>query len=156
LSWSYNPTDLSVDTASGRLNSVRLLIGDTDTTDQMIQDEEVFFSLAQTNNSIYYAGSWLCTIIAAKFSRLVDTKLEGAGISKYGDIIAHYMNLSIHLSNLGKKTNGRSLGAFAGGISIVDMTNAKLDPDRVVSSFEVQEFDNKRAGFYTPDYFYGI
>ena len=41
MAWSYDATDLGTGTASGRLNSVRLLVGDTDTTDQQVQNEEI-------------------------------------------------------------------------------------------------------------------
>ena len=41
MAWSYNPTDLDTLTASGRINTVRLLVGDTDTTDQQVQNEEI-------------------------------------------------------------------------------------------------------------------
>jgi hypothetical protein len=37
MAWSYDETDLGTTTASGRLNSVRLLLGDTDTNDQQVQ-----------------------------------------------------------------------------------------------------------------------
>ena len=47
MAWSYDPTDLNTTTASGRLNTVRLLVGDTDTTDQQVQNEEVTFSLTE-------------------------------------------------------------------------------------------------------------
>ena len=52
MAWSYDPTDLNTTTASGRLNTVRLLVGDTDTTDQQVQNEEVTFSLTESGNSI--------------------------------------------------------------------------------------------------------
>ena len=45
MSWSYDPTDLNTTTASGRLNTVRFLVGDTDTNDQKVQNEEIEFSL---------------------------------------------------------------------------------------------------------------
>jgi len=54
--WSYSVTDLNTTTASGRLNSVRLLVGDTDTSDQLVQDEEINFALAQANDNVYYAA----------------------------------------------------------------------------------------------------
>ena len=34
MAWTYDETDLVTTTSSGRLNVVRLLIGDTDTNDQ--------------------------------------------------------------------------------------------------------------------------
>ena len=41
MAWSYDPTDLDTTTASGRLNTVRLLVGDTDTLDQQKENEEI-------------------------------------------------------------------------------------------------------------------
>ena len=37
MSWSYDATNLTTNTDAGRLNSVRLLLGDTDTSDQQLQ-----------------------------------------------------------------------------------------------------------------------
>lgn len=156
MSWSYNPSDLVTTTPSGRLNSVRLLIGDTDTTDQIMQDEEVVFALAQTNNNIYYAGSWACHMIASKYSRLVDTRLEGAGETKYSDMAAKYITMSDHLNDLGKRTNGKSLGISAGGIKVADMLVAEQDTTRVQPRVTIKQFDNPRALNDIPDYFNGI
>jgi hypothetical protein len=47
MAWSYDPTDLDNTTASGRLNIVRLLVGDTDTVDQQVQNEEITFGLSE-------------------------------------------------------------------------------------------------------------
>ena len=152
MSWSYNPADLGTTTSSGRLNSVRLLIGDTDTSDQIMQDEEITFALAQTNNNVYYAGSWACHMIASKYSRLVDLKIEGSS-SRYSELAKQYITMSDHLNDLGKRTNGKSLGVSAGGISVAAMTVVQENDDNVDPSFRVQQFDNKRAGMYTPDYF---
>ena len=155
MSWSYDPADLGTTTTSGRLNSVRLLIGDTDTNDQIMQNEEIVFALAQTNNNVYYAGSWACHMIASKYSRLVDLKVEGS-MSRYSELAKQYITMSDHLNDLGKRTNGKSLGVSAGGISVSDMTVVSENDDNVDPSFRVQQFDNKKAGMYTPDYFYGI
>jgi hypothetical protein len=53
MAWSYDPTDLDNTTASGRLNIVRLLVGDTDTVDQQVQNEEIAFGLSENGNNIY-------------------------------------------------------------------------------------------------------
>ena len=155
MSWSYNSSDLGTTTASGRLNSVRLLIGDTDTNDQIMQNEEIVFALAQTTDNVYYAGAWACHMIASKYSRLVDLKIEGSS-TNYSDLAKQYITMSDHLNDLGKRTNGRSLGVSAGGISITDMQVAQDDTDRVDPAFRTQQFDNKMAGTYTPDYFNGL
>lgn len=53
MAWSYDPTDLNTTTTSGRLNTVRLLIGDTNTLDQQLANEEITFSLSENNNNVY-------------------------------------------------------------------------------------------------------
>ena len=57
MAFTYDDTDLNTDTASGRLNSTRLLLGDTDDCDQQVQNAEVVFSLAQNNDNVYLASS---------------------------------------------------------------------------------------------------
>lgn len=156
MSWSYNPADLVTTTASGRLNTVRLLIGDTEESDPILQDEEIIFSLGQTNENVYYAGAWACRIIAAKFSRLVDTTLDSAGSSRYSHRIDHFTLLANQLSDLGKKTYGKSLGLTFGGISKSQMNVANADPDRVKPAFGVNQFDNQRAVTYLPGYYNGV
>lgn len=152
MSWSYSATDLNTTTASGRLNSVRLLIGDTDTTDQLVQNEEINFGLSQANDNIYYAAAWVCRAIAAKFSRLVDTTLDGALSAKYSSKAKQYQQLASQVEAQGKKTSGKALGVFAGGISNSDMSVANQDSDRVIPAFAINQFDNVEAGDgYLPD-----
>jgi len=83
MAFSYDETNLSTDTAAGRLNAVRLLVGDTDTTDQQIQDEEITFALSQNGNNVYLTASWVARSIAAKYARLVDTDLDGQLAESY-------------------------------------------------------------------------
>lgn len=146
MSWSYSPTVLNTTTASGRLNSVRLLVGDTDTADQLVQNEEISFALAQANDNIYYAAAWVCRAIAAKFSRMVDTTLDGALSAKYSSKAKQYQQLAAQVEAQGKKTSGKALGVFAGGISNSDMLVVNETPDRVVPAFAINQFDNVEAG----------
>lgn len=139
MAWSYDPTNLNTTTAQGRLNSIRLLVGDTDETDQLVQDEEIAFALSQVGDNIYYAGSWICRVIAAKFSRLVTTELSGSLKADYSDRSKQYQQLAAQIENQGKKTSGRSLGAFGGGLG-------------TYPPFTVGQFDNVEAGDgYIPD-----
>lgn len=152
MAWSYDASDLNTTTASGRLNSVRFLVGDTDTSDQLVQNEEINFGLSQTNNDIYKAAAWICRGIVAKFSRLVDTTLDGALSAKYSDKVKQYQTLATQVENQGKKVSGKSLGVYAGGISVADMTVSNEDPDRVLPAFGINTFDNVEAGDnYIPD-----
>lgn len=152
MSWSYSPSDLNTTTASGRLNSVRLLVGDTDTNDQLVQNEEITFALSQANNNIYYAASWICRTIAAKFSRMVDTQLDGVLQANYSDRAKQYNQLATQIEAQGKKTSGKSLGVYGGGISNSAVSVANADEDRVKPAFTINQFDNVEAGEgYIPD-----
>jgi len=150
--WSYSASNLNTTTASGRLNSVRLLVGDTDSADQLAQDEEVLFALSQANNNVYYAAAWLCRTIAAKFGRLVDTQLDGALSAKYSTRVKQYQQLATQIEAQGKKTSGKSLGVFGGGYSSSAMQVVNEDTDRVKPAFTIDQFDNVEAGNqYIPD-----
>jgi len=114
--WTYNATDLTTATSSGRLNSTRLLVGDTDTSAQQVQDEEITFALAQTGENIYNAASFVARLLASKYARLVDTQLDGALMANYSDRAKQYNLLATQLAEFGKKASGRSLGVSAGGV----------------------------------------
>lgn len=157
MSWSYSPSDLNTTTASGRLNTARLLVGDTDSSDPLVQNEEILFALSQTGNNVYYAAVWTCRAIAAKFSRMVTTQLDGALSANYSDKAKQYNQLAVQIEAQGKKTSGKALGVSAGGISVATMNVANSDPDRVKPAFSITQFDNPEAGDqYLPDEPYGV
>jgi hypothetical protein len=111
MAWSYDPTDLDTATASGRLNTVRLLVGDTETLDQQAQNEEIMFSLSENGNNIYYSGSWIARAIASKYSRKVNTSLDGALKADYSDLAKQYLLLADNLDYQGKTSgSGSSVG----------------------------------------------
>lgn len=66
MSWTY-----SGDPSASSLDEVRFLIGDTDTTDQLLQDAEVTYAITKYTDPLQAAVS-LCVQLAAKFARLVD------------------------------------------------------------------------------------
>ena len=142
MAWTYDETDLVTTSASGRVNVVRLLIGDTDTNDQLIQNEEIIFALAQSNNNVYFAGSWAAGTIAAKFARRVTTKLDGALSSNYSDLAKQYKALSADLREQGQKYSMTSASLRAGGISNAIIKANRRLTDRPDSSFAKGQFDN--------------
>ena len=146
MSWSYSASDLTTTTSAGRINTVRLLVGDTDTTDQLVQNEEITFALSQTGDNVYYAAVWICRAIAAKFSRMVTTTLDGALSANYSDKAKQYNQLAVQVEAQGKKTSGKALGISAGGISVTAMDLANATTDRVTPAFGVTQFDNVEAG----------
>lgn len=146
MSWSYDATTLNTTTSAGRINTVRLLVGDTDTTDQLVQNEEITFALSQTGDNVYYAAAWTCRAISAKFSRMVTTTLDGALSANYSDKAKQYNQLAVQIEAQGKKTSGKALGVSAGGISVDAMGVANADSDRVKPAFALRQFDNTEAG----------
>ena len=150
MSFSYNPADLDTTTSSGRLNTVRLLVGDTDTSDQQIQDEEIFFALSEHSDNVYSAAAFACRFIAAKYARLVTTQLDGALQSNYSDLQKHYAALEASIKALDRESNGGKLGVYAGGISIADMAAVDSNPDRVKPAFSIGQFDYYQDEPYEP------
>lgn len=150
MSWSYDPTNLDTATVAGRLNTVRLLVGDTDTTDQQVQNEEIVFALVESNNNIYAASSWVAKTIASQYSRRVNTQLDGALSADYTDLAAQYFKLAEDLEYRGK-TSGAILGVSAGGITISDINAVRANTNRVEGSFRRDRFRNP-PGYESPEY----
>lgn len=141
MAFTYDPSDLDTSTSSGRLNTVRLLVGDTNSADVQTQNEEIQFALSQHSDNVYSAGEFICKIIAAKYSRLVTTQLDGALSSNYSDLAKQYSSLASSIKQMGIDARG-SIGLSAGGISISDMTATELNTDRVKPAFKIGQFDN--------------
>jgi len=141
MAWSYDAMNLGTSTLAERINSVRLLVGDTDTNDQQVQNEEVTFALNQTSDNVYYAAAWCARSIAAQYSRRVTQNLSGALSADYSDLQDHYTSLAETLEHQGKKT-GAVLGIKAGGISIATVDNVRQDTDRIAPSFRRDRFKN--------------
>jgi hypothetical protein len=141
MAWTYDPTTLGTAEADERLNSVRLLSGDTDITDQQLTNEEVNFSLTQTGNNVYASAAWVARAISSKYSRLVDTELSGALSSKYSTLAKQYMTLADSLEFQGK-TAGAVIGIKAGGISTTAVKAVRENTDRIKPSFRRDRFKN--------------
>jgi len=150
MAWSYNAADLNTTTAAGRLNTVRLLVGDTDTNDQQAQNEEVVFSLAENGDNVYYSGAWVARIISSKYSRKVTTQLSGALSADYSDLAKQYRVLADNLEYQGK-TSGASVGILAGGLTKSKVNSVRQDTDRIEGSFRRDRFKNPPS-YQTPEY----
>lgn len=142
MGWTYDATNLDTSTASGRLNSVRLLIFDTDTNNQLLQDEEINFALSENNNRVYYAASYSAALLASKFSREVDTQLDETLEAKYSQLSEQYRNLSTSLREMGKKVSGSALGIAAGGINKTTIDSVRDNANRPPAAFKQNQFRN--------------
>ena len=145
MSWSYDKTDLNTTSTSGRLNVVRFLVGDTDSSDPQIENEEVIFGLGQNNNNIYTTAAWVCRTIASKYSRQVNLSLDDQIEAEYGELHKHYLRLADMLEYQGLKNV--NLGVKAGGLSKATMYSVTQLTDRPESAFRVNQFDNPPADY---------
>lgn len=151
MAWSYDETDLNTATNSGRLNTVRLLIGDTDPDDQQLQDEEIDFALSENGDNVYAAGAFSCRLLATKYSRLVDTQLDGVLEAYYSQRIEQYLRMSAELSATAKIRGGRGLGVYAGGINSTVVEATRKLSNRVQPSFWKDRYSNPPNQVYWED-----
>jgi hypothetical protein len=141
MAWTYDASDLDKTTATGRRNVVRLLVGDTNTSDQQVQDEEIVFSLSETNNNVYSAAGWVARTISGKYSRQVTIGLDDQLTAEYSVLSSNYALLADRLEYQGKKTSG-SMGMIGGGISKTDVDAVRQNSDRVTPAFRKDQFSN--------------
>jgi hypothetical protein len=150
MTWTYDPTNLGTSTLAERLDTVRFLVGDTDTLDQQVQDEEIAFALEENNNNVYTSAAWVARAIASKYARRVTTQLDGALQANYSDLSKQYMQLADQLEYQGK-TNGAAVGVLAGGITKSGIKAVRANTDRIEGSFRRDRFKNPPS-YDTPEY----
>lgn len=134
MSWNYNPSDL----ANTPIDQVRLLIGDTESTDPQFQDEEIAFFLLTL--SPYRAAAQCCRALSAKFSRSVNF---AAGMTRiaYGDLAKAYALRAIAFDQQATRAGAGGM-PYAGGISKSDKQLQDADSDRVEPQFTLGAEDN--------------
>jgi hypothetical protein len=130
VSWSY-----SGDPGASDLDEVRFLIGDTDTDDQQLSDEEINYLLTSTG-SVQAAALEAARSLWAKYSRLVDQKT--------GDIDIKYSQRKDAYAALIRQLQlGMLPVPYAGGISEDDKQVDEADSDVVQPAFTrgMMEYD---------------
>lgn len=135
MAWTYtnNPANVPRD-------AVRLLVGDTDTTDQKATDEAIAFFLSQAANDTYLAAALSARSIAATYATYVDTKFESVS-SDYSQLRDNYYALASRLEAQAKKYGSTGLGVpAAGGLTYTDLEAADEDTDRVKPKFRQDQF----------------
>ena len=124
--WTYDVTMLS----TSPITQVRLLIGDTNTMEQLLQDEEINFILSLETN-IYKAGWRCCETIAAEYARWVDTQVGDLKV-KASQKFEQYTHKA---KQLRAQSYTHDLSPYAGGITIDDKSTQEQDPGRVPPFF---------------------
>lgn len=133
MGWTYNSTDLS-----DQKDQVRLYVGDVDSSDPLLSDEEINFAITQAGNTrlaAAQAADWL----SAKFARKADKSVGDMSISA-SQRSKQYADLADRL----RGDNARLSLPYFGGISKTTKETREADPDRVEPAFTVGMLDNPR------------
>ena len=119
-------------------DQIRLLVGDTDMTAAMLQDEEITYLLTLFK-SVYAVSAMACRTLAGKYSRLAD-QAQGVVRTSHSQKAKAFLALAIKYDMLGKTAGAPP--AYAGGISISDKMVQENDTDRIPPPFTVCMDDN--------------
>ena len=133
MTWSY-----LTPSSSGGTNKdiVRLIVGDTDSGDQLISDEEISYALF-SEGSAHSAAAFIAEALAAQYSRAVSKAVGQLRISaeqKY----EHYMILADRL----RRRDAVFALPYAGGISETNKDTREDDTDLVEPAFKRGMLDN--------------
>lgn len=131
MTWTYSMA------LTGNNDIVRYLVGDVDTTDQLVQDEEIAFAVSQ-NPNVRLAAAEIADRIALKFARGVTTRVGETQVN-YSDRAKPYAALA---KQLRLEAGLRSALPYAGGISIADKAGQNAHTDRVAPAF-TRQMDDK-------------
>lgn len=134
MTWTYELSTI----ATTPKDMIRLQIGDTDSTNPLLQDEEISFYLT-TRANIYGAAAECCRSLAAKFSSQV-TAAAGGQKTAYSDIAKAYAARAVSFDV--KAAMAGSAMPYAGGISVSDKQNNQQDTDRTSPQFSIGMDDN--------------
>jgi len=129
MSWSYN-TNLTADK-----DKVRLLIGDTDTDDQQLSNEELV-ALISLTGSVTSAAIRAARALSAKYARQADKWVGDLKILASQKSKA-YSALAEELEDMGSTFGGSRTHQqpFAGGISVAAKAAIQADTDAITPSF---------------------
>ena len=120
------------DPENSKRDAVRLLTGDTDSTDALLQDSEVDYFLSLYGAAVYPAAAAACDAISSKYARQADTT-NGRLSVKASQRSEAYAKKAKELRR------DTLLGAevFAGGLTISGKNDLADDTDAVQPAFSV-------------------
>ena len=78
MTWTYSATALGT-----VLAKVRLEVGDTDTTDQLLTDEELQVLIDNRASVVTLAAADACDVLATRFARDFDFSTDGQSFSRH-------------------------------------------------------------------------
>jgi hypothetical protein len=141
MTWEY-----SGDPTLSAKDEVRFLIGDTDDTDELLQDEEIDYLVLEFGSPTLAAAN-ACQALAAKFSRRsIDEKAVGDLRLKYADRAAMFRTQAerLFVASGGSSSAVPAVAPYVGGLSVNEKIAADTDPDLIRSSIYVGMHDKER------------
>ncbi len=141
MTWTY-----SGDPATNARDSIRFLVGDTDTNDQLVSDEEIAWTNNQVTGSdtattdLYTVAYRVMLAIASKFSRLANQAIGDMRV----DLSQKADNARTQAEQLRILAGRENLVPvpYAGGISVSDKDIDRDNADRVDPFFTTAQFAN--------------
>lgn len=134
MAWTYTALPATVPA-----DAVRLLLGDTDSTDPLVQDGEIAFALSTEINA-FLAAAFCADNLAARYTR--DESISADGVSVSGASRAQaFRLLASNLRARGARNvvstdqSRPSASVIATGLRPADMARADADPTRIPSAF---------------------
>lgn len=128
MSWTYSVT------LTAAKDKVRWYTQDTNTNEQLVQDEEITFALSEKSQNILQTSALVAEIIARKFGRQATITTPDLR-ADLGQRAAFYWSLAQDL-----RTRTVAVSPFIGGISIDNKETYVDDEDRVRPLFEKDQF----------------
>lgn len=127
-------------------DKIRFLVGDTDDTDEMLEDE-TYDGILSTASNLGMAASVAARAIAAKFARETDYRASRVGESR-SQLYRHYLSLASQLARTPDPfARTRALPRIlVGGASAADDAVLDADGDLTPAQFDVGMFDHPEAG----------
>jgi len=124
------------------LDKVRLEIGDSDPSAQLLQDDEVLYLISQEAN-LWGASARCCEVISRNFLRKADVRIGRGGTTlTYSVAAKQYAEMATAFR---KRANGMN-APWSGGRSVDDKSTLAQDPSLVQPLFTKQMFDDPWTG----------
>lgn len=133
MTWSYDG-----DPANSDLDAVRREIGDTNTNDQLLSNEEVNFALDQEGDSITAASARCCEWLMREYAKQADKTIGQLNIM-LSQKSARYEAMATKLRKKGIKS---ALAPYVGGLSETERDTDEDDTDLIQPIFTKDIFTN--------------
>lgn len=135
MTWTYSSTS----SALSLKDRVRFLVRDTDTTRQLVQDEEINWALSDVGNNYYAAAATVARTIAASL-RGADSVSVG-DVSESGEASTDWTGLAAEYDRKAVSV-GSCPSPFLGGSSVTRKNDNATETDRTGPRFTFGQFDD--------------